>query len=488
MITRTSVIQAIPTVIACAALLAVGWWGHRNGWALSRATAETSGAHAGYWCAEHAIPEADCLLCRKSYAKKMRAEEPPAQVAADEEIRFAQVASSAAVAHANITTAASTATTHTPSLVVPAEIRYDPARVTRVATRLAGVVQQLPKRLGDTVAVGEMLAVIEAPEVGYLKSELMRTLAEHTATRTTAQRLSAAVDSGFKTVGEAHEANARVQAAQIAVFNAEQALLNLGFSLSAAALADLDIVALTTRLRALGLPDGTATGSANLLPIFATQAGTITAVHVVAGEAVAAGALLVIVADTRHLRLLLAVSSAQADTVAAGQTVTFCADGVLNGDDVLNGDGGLNADGVQSADGVLRTDSSTVHAGTVSLVAPAADEVTRLVPVFAAIDNPAGRLRANQVGSATIITGAAQPAVLVPPGAVQYDGPTAYVFVQRTPTIFRGLPVRILATTAAGLAVDRLIAGDVVAVTGTETLKGNLFQDKFGPGCACSED
>ena len=459
MITRTSVIQAIPTVIACATLLAVGWWGHRSGWTVSRAATEAGEAHAGYWCAEHAIPEADCLLCRKSYAKKMRAEEPPAQVAADEEIRFAQVASSAALAHANITTAASAATTHTPSLVVPAEIRYDPARITRVATRLAGVVQQLPKRLGDTVAVGDVLAVIEAPEVGYLKSELMRTLTEHSATRTTALRLSAAADSGFKTTSEVLAANARLQAAQIAVFNAEQALLNLGFSLSAKALSELDLATLTTRLRTLGLPDGTATNSANLLPIFATQAGTISAVHAVAGEAVAAGALLVIVADTRHLRVLLAVSPAQADTLATGQTITF------------------------------RTDSATpVYSGTISLLAPAADEITRRVPVFATIDNPAGRLRAHQVGSATIITGAPRSAVLVPPGAVQYDGATAYVFVQRTPTIFRGLPVRVLATTADGLIVDRLIAGDVVVVTGTETLKGNLFQDKFGPGCACGKD
>ena len=104
------------------------------------------------------------------------------------------------------------------------------------------------------------------------------------------------------------------------------------------------------------------------------------------------------------------------------------------------------------------------------------------------VSNADGRLRANQVGSATVVLSAPLPTVIIPASAVQYDGPTAYVFVLRTPTIFRGLPVRVLATTANGLAVDRLIAGDVVAVTGTDVLKGNLFQDKFGPGCACGKD
>jgi cobalt-zinc-cadmium efflux system membrane fusion protein len=122
------------------------------------------------------------------------------------------------------------------------------------------------------------------------------------------------------------------------------------------------------------------------------------------------------------------------------------------------------------------------------VVAPAADDATRLIPVHAQLDNGSGALRVHQVGSATITLGTAMPAVIVPPGAVQYDGPTAYVFVQRSPSIFRGLPVRVLGTTPDGIAVDRVIPGDAVAVTGTDVLKGNLFQDKFGPGCACGAE
>lgn len=458
--TRATVIHAIPTVITFAALIAVGWWGHRTGWTLSRGHSAPVGEHdehGAQWCPEHAVPEAECLLCRKSFAKEMKAKEPKTQVDKGEEIRFAQVASVEALALAHITTAAATATTHEPTLTVPAETIYDPTRVSRVATRLPGTVRQIGKRLGDAVAVGDVLAVIEAADVGRMKSDLMRALAEQAAARATSQRISASAESGFRTAGEAREALARMQAAQIAVFDAEQALLNLGFTVSATALADLDAATLATHLRSLGLPEGASMGSANLLPILAVQAGTVTDVKVVPGEAVEAGALLATVADTQQLWLSLAVSPAQAATIAAGQTIRFTTDAFAG-------------------------------SGTISLVAPAADDVTRLVPVHAMIDNAAAKLRANQVGTATVVLGAAQPTVLVPASAVQYDGPTAYVFVQRTPTIFRGLPVRVLATTTEGLAVDRLIAGDVIAVTGTDVLKGNLFQDKFGPGCACGKD
>ena len=113
--------------------------------------------------------------------------------------------------------------------------------------------------------------------------------------------------------------------------------------------------------------------------------------------------------------------------------------------------------------------------------------VLKLVPVHGLIDNQDGRWRANQVGTATVVLGPATPAVLVPHSAVQYDGPTAYVFIQRTPTIFRGLPVQVLGTTPDGLAVSRVLPGDTIAVSGTAVLKGNLFQEKFGPGCCVAE-
>lgn len=456
MITRATIVHVIPTILTFAVLVAIGWWGHRTGWSLSHGKEKPASAHAGYWCAEHGVPEAECLLCRKSFAKEMKAKEPKTQVAKDEEIRFSQISSPEVLKDSNITTASVVETTMEPTFAVPAETIFDATRVTRVMTRMPGIVRQVGKRLGDAVAVGDVLVVVESAEIGRLKSDLMRALAEQAAARATAERIQASVEGGFRTAGEAREAQARLQAAQIAVFDAEQGLLNLGFTVSAADLAALDAPVLAARLRTLGLPADVGGTSANLLPIIATQAGTITEMGVVFGEAVESGKLLAVAADTSRLWLSLAVSPTQAAQVKPGQIVRFTA-------------GSIQA------------------VGTVTQVAPAADDTTRLVPVHAVIDNGDGLLRAHQVGNATVVLGQAKAAVIVPRGALQYDGPTPYVFIQRTPTIFRGLPVQILGTTPDGLAVSRVLPGDVIAVTGTDVLKGNLFQEKFGPGCCAPE-
>lgn len=454
MITRATIGNAIPTVLTFAVLIAVGWWGHHTGWSLSRGTPASEAHGVDDWCVEHGLPESECLLCRKSQMKAMKAKEPAAQVADKEEIRFAQVASAEVGAKAGITTLVTTASTLEPTLTAPAETIYEPTRVARIAARLPGVVRHVTKRLGETVSAGEVIVVVESAEIGRLKSDLMRALAEQGAAKATAERMRASAEGGFRTAGEAREALARLQAAQIAVFDAEQALLNLGMAVSASELADLDPAALGNRLRSLGLPEGMTTSSANLLAIATPQAGVLTELPVTIGEAIESGARLAVVADTARLWLALAVSPVDAARLRPGQSVRFAAGAII-------------------------------ATGSIVVVAPAADDATRLVPVHAQLDNAGNALRVNQVGAATVTLGEAQPVVIVPSSAVQFDGPTAYVFVQRTPTIFRGLPVRVLGTTKDGLAVDRVIPGDALAITGTDVLKGSLFQDKFGPGCAC---
>lgn len=456
MITRASLVHAIPTILTFAVLIAVGWWGHHTGWALARPHV-TNDPHAEDWCAEHGVHESQCLLCKKSLMKEMKAKEPTAQVAGKEEIRFAQVASIEVSTKAGITTLTTSAATLEPTVVAPAETIYEPTRVARITARIPGVVRQVHKRVGDTAAAGEVLMVMESAEIGRLKSELMRALAEQGAARATADRMRTSAEGGFRTAGEAREALARLQAAQVATFTAEQALLNLGLSVSASEMADLDPAALGNRLRTIGLPAGATTLSANLIAITAPQAGVVTELSVTIGEAIESGARLAVVADTSRLWVSLAVSPADAARMKPGQRIQFLA-------------------GEVSA------------SGAITVVSPEADDATRLVPVHAELDVGKHALRVHQVGHATVTVGEAQPVVIVPHGAVQYDGPTAYVFVQRTPTIYRGLAVRVLGSTPDGLAVDRVIPGDALAVTGTDVLKGNLFQDKFGPGCACGAE
>lgn len=452
------IMEQIPTLLAFVALGAAFWWGHHLDWSAPNQS-QLAAAHAPPeedWCVEHGVPESTCILCKKDLMKKAIAAEPKHYREKGEEIRFAHTSGPDALARSGVTTGSTVATDIEPLVEAPAQTQYEPARTASLLARLSGTVRWVGAQLGDSVDAGTMVALIEAREVGAAKSALMLALAEQQAATTSAQRITASSEAGLRTKGEQADGQARLRAAQVAVFDAEQELLNLGFSLASTELAALTPVELTTRLRALGLPRGLlASDSANLLPVIAPRAGTITELTAVVGSAVESGAPLAVVVDTAELRAELALPLADAGKIVRGQVVRF------------------------------RTTDGTTANGSVIAVALSADPLTRLVAVTATLANADGGLRANQVGTAQIVLGPPAPAVVLPSTAIEWDGRIAYVFLKRTPTTFRGLVVPILARTVDGFAVGRLRAGEEVAMTGAAALKGALFYDRFGPGCEC---
>ncbi len=445
-----------PMVLTLGVLGGALWWGHHVSWTAPNRT-QLAAAHARHedWCAEHNVPESTCILCKKNLMKEAIAAEPEHYRAKDEDVRFAHAASAEAFIRAGVTTAPTTTKDVEPRLEAPAQTAYEPARVARVTVRLPGAVRWVGVRLGDHIEAGATIALVESVEVGAAKATLMRAVAEAQAATATRDRIAVSTEAGVRTKAELAEADAKARTAQVAIFEGEQALLNLGFDVKAA-----DLVALTpadqmARLRTLGLPAAASTSvrSANVMPIFAPRAGIVTELSAVDGVTVETGGLLAVIADTDELRVNLAVASSEAIQVAKGQVIRL-----------------------RTADGIEAT-------GTIQTVAPEADANTRLVAVTATVANPEHRLRVHQVGTATVVLGAPQPAVVVPPSALQWDGTNAYVFIKRNPSTYRGLKVPVLARTPDGVAVGRLRAGEEIAITGTAVLKAGIFHDRFGAGC-----
>jgi cobalt-zinc-cadmium efflux system membrane fusion protein len=62
-------------------------------------------------------------------------------------------------------------------LTAPGLVKPDPDKIARVAAKVAGVVEELRKRLGDSVARGETIAIIDSREVAEAKSEYLAALA-----------------------------------------------------------------------------------------------------------------------------------------------------------------------------------------------------------------------------------------------------------------------------------------------------------------------
>lgn len=71
---------------------------------------------------------------------------------------------------------------------VPASVTPDPELVGRVAAKVAGTVAQLRKRLGDSVAKGEVVAVLDSREVADAKSEYLAATTNYDLQSTLFQR------------------------------------------------------------------------------------------------------------------------------------------------------------------------------------------------------------------------------------------------------------------------------------------------------------
>jgi len=64
-------------------------------------------------------------------------------------------------------------------ITAPASVRPDPDRIARVAAKVAGVVEELRKRLGDEVKRGEVVAIIDSREVADAKSEYLAAMVNY---------------------------------------------------------------------------------------------------------------------------------------------------------------------------------------------------------------------------------------------------------------------------------------------------------------------
>ena len=69
------------------------------------------------------------------------------------------------------------------------QITYDQTRFASLSSRLPGTVWHVEKNVGDRVRAGEVLALVDAAEVGRAKTELIQALAQEELQRRSVNRL-----------------------------------------------------------------------------------------------------------------------------------------------------------------------------------------------------------------------------------------------------------------------------------------------------------
>lgn len=503
-------VRSAPPILVFGLLAAIGYWGHQSDWkipAFSEMTGNGKPAVEG-WCAEHAVPEEICISCNADLMPKGQLygwcrehgvaecvlehpelaqlketatilqedlqrvgealavkDRPKNDPLCKMHLRRIQFASREAADNAGIDIGLVGRGRVVETIPAVGEVRYDPTRVTRLASRAAGTVWRVETNVGDPVREGDVLALVDAATVGQAKAELQQAVAQLNLHDQTVKRLEGleGVVAGRRVL----EAAAQREQAEAAVRKAVQTLVNLGLPIAMDELRGTGGQEIAARLHFLGLPAAVAQQidpqqtTANLLPVLATRDGVVVSRDVVAGEVIDTSRTLFTIVDNTQMWLLLDVPLEDAQYVKVGQRVQFRPDG-----------------------------SNHDHAGQIIWISTRVDADTRTIKVRAELSNDDGQLRDESFGAGQIVLRDEENAIVAPKEAIHWEGCCHVAFVrdkdylaEGSYKVFHTRMVRPGVTSGDQIElIAGLLPGEVVVTQGSGVLRAELLKGNLGAG------
>jgi cobalt-zinc-cadmium efflux system membrane fusion protein len=512
--------RSVPTALVLLVLAGIAWWGHETDWTLPKLAALTGGpAEKEDWCEAHGVPESECVECNHDLLPRPRAygwcpqhgvqdcplEHPdvaqlisPADVSLDKlkqqaarSLAFAdrepndqkckthprriQVASQEVLDKMGIVPEPVTEAAVEEAVAAAGEITYDPDRVSSLACPVAGRIWRIESKgnVGQMVKQGDVLALVDAAEVGKAKAEFLQAVGQFELKKQILERYRKGLSEGVIPESKFRDAEAAFFEARVRLVGTRQALVNLGLPVAIEDVKGLAPEEVARRVQFLGLPE-TLTGvldprttTANLIPVRTPFAGVVIVRKAALGAMTDPTKTLFIVANPRRLWLTLNVPQdslkrfheQDPQRLLAGKVVHFVPDG-----------------------------TSAEVTGTITWVSTAVDEKTRTLQVRADLPNPDGRLRANTFGAGRIVLRREDKAVVVPTAAIQWDGKCHIVFVLDKSSANKGafqvFHVRTVRTGANSGGNTEIIAGllpgERIAAGNSGLLRQELFKDHAG--------
>jgi cobalt-zinc-cadmium efflux system membrane fusion protein len=312
------------------------------------------------------------------------------------------------------------------TLALPGEIVADPDRSARVASPIAGRIEQTAFGEGSVVAKGAPLAVVRVPDLGKLRSTLAATLARAKAARTGAERLRGLVQHHLAT---------------------EQAYLD---ALAQAEALEVEARAAAEQISALGL--GARGGSASQLTLRAPIAGVVVSRKAVIGQPITAEEVIAEIVDLSEVWFLGRVFEKDLGRLR------------------------LEA----RADVQLNAYPKERFEGSVEYIGRQVDPVARTVTARVRLTNRDDRLRIGLFGTAYVSTGedrGKDPTLVVPRSALAEIAGEPVVFVQQSENQFE-LHQLTVGESAAGKVqvITGLREGERVVTEGVFTLKSAVLK------------
>ena len=284
-----------------------------------------------------------------------------------------------------------------------------PVRQTQVSSEVNGQIAEVLVRAGDAVEQGDVLVQIDISNL-----ELQLNQARATAEATRAQ-LSTAENELART----QDLISRGLAPSSGLEQAQGTVNQLRASL----------VALEQQVA--GAENAVANGT-----VTAPLTGIVSVRAVEPGQTVAAGTPLVTVVDLSSVEVVAAAPVGTAAQIKRGQTVRITVEGL----------------------------PGRTFEGEVDRINPVAQEGTRTIPVYVALENTDGLLRGGMFATGNIVIEAVEDAIAVPAAAIREDAEGSFVLKLDGETVVRQAvePGAVWSTSRLTEIRSGLAAGDVI--------------------------
>lgn len=411
---------------------------------------------SGDWCAGHGLPESHCRLCnpgivfpQEELLRTQRMESagkeievslffrPNAAVCATNDALI-QFASAETATRTGITIEQVRLTEQEGIIEAPAEVVFDESRSTVITTTVPALVSRWVVSPGDVVREGDVLAILQAPEIASLEARLLSAYAAYEAQQKETVRYDELKSRRLISDSE-HERHAALSEQVRAEY------ISLRGLLKSAGLAESDLDDIIEHRRV-----------SNQFALKAPSDGLVVERIAKLGELLEAGRAFAMLADPSSMWIEARLTEQQLRLVEVGQSLTFTSDG-----------SGLDRVGAK-----------------VIWVSRSLDQHTRTGTVRAAVIDRANHLQAGEFGRVNLLRKGAAEVVLVPKDAVQWEGCCNVVFVKEAADRYRPRKVDIADGIGAYYQVSGgLQAGEEVVVNGAFLLKTELKKTSIGAGC-----
>jgi len=321
-----------------------------------------------------------------------------------------------------------------PELPVPlaeplnGRVTYGESYTARVSSPVAGRIMELRAQIGDHVAAGAPLAVIDAPDLGAALADLAKARADERRKQLAMDRTKELYQAEGAARKDLESAQADLEQAQAETARAALRVANLQ-------------------------PRGSQQLDGQRLLLSSPVSGVVAERKANPGMEVRPDLPdpLFVVTDLRHLQVLIDLPERHLDKIATGQPVAVEVDAY----------------------------PGRRFAGRIERIAPAVDPATRRIQVRCSVDNTKSELRPEMYARVTLLSDMRRTAIRVPNGALVTQGLQHFVFVERAPGVLvrRAVELAIQDREYSYLA-SGLAKGERVVTSGALLLQSELATEQ----------